>query len=259
MFRPCIDLHEGQVKQIVGGTLTDSAKGLTTNFVAKHSPSWYAKLYQKDNLKGGHIIKLGPGNDEAAREALEAFPGGFHIGGGINKENALEWLDAGASHVIVTSYVFRDGMLDWDRLKNLVQTVGKKRLVLDLSCRFKDGDYYVVTDRWQRFTALKITRETLGLLSQYCAEFLIHAVDVEGLCQGVDIPLVQLLGEYVQIPTTYAGGGNSLKDLELVTRMSKGKLDLTIGSALDIFGGTVKYADLVAFNQSLLDKNVRFP
>ena len=253
MFRPCIDLHEGHVKQIVGGTLTDSGQGLKTNFVAKHSPSWYAKRYQKDDLKGGHIIKLGPGNDDAAREALRAFPGGFHIGGGINEQNALEWLDAGASHVIVTSYVFRDGILDWKRLEALVRVVGRERLVLDLSCRIKDGDYYVVTDRWQKFTTLKITRETLDLLSQYCSEYLVHAADVEGLCQGIDLSLVRLLGECVQIPTTYAGGASSLDDLKLVTPLSGGKLDMTMGSALDIFGGHVKYADLVAFNQNLLD------
>ena len=256
MFRPCIDLHEGHVKQIVGGTLTDSGQGLKTNFVAKHSPSWYAKLYQKDNLKGGHIIKLGPGNDDAAREALGAFPGGFHIGGGINKENALEWLEAGASHVIVTSYVFRDGILDWKRLEDLVRIVGRDRLVLDLSCRSKDGDYYVVTDRWQKFTTLKITKETLDLLSQYCSEYLIHAAEVEGLCQGIDISLVQLLGECVQIPTTYAGGASSLEDIKLVTQLSGGRLDITMGSALDSFGGHVKYADLVAFNQNLLDNTL---
>lgn len=249
MFRPCIDLHDGKVKQIVGGTLTDSAQGLKTNFISEHSPAWYAKLYQSDSLKGGHIVKLGPGNDAAATEALAAYPGGFHIGGGINADNASQWLDSGASHVIVTSYVFRDGILDWDRLKLLVQKVGTSRLVLDLSCRVKDNRYYVVTDRWQKFTTLEVNAETLQTLSQYCAEFLIHAADVEGLCRGIDLKLVELLGKHTPIPTTYAGGAKSLADLEEVTRISNGRLDLTIGSALDIFGGTgVKYKDAVAFN-----------
>lgn len=251
MFRPCIDLHEGKVKQIVGGTLNDSGAGLKTNFVAQHSPAWFANLYRQDNLRGGHIIKLGPGNDDAAREALAAFPDGFHIGGGIQPSNANQWLDAGASHVIVTSYVFRDGILEWDRLHTLVQQIGKEHLVLDLSCRKRDGHYYVVTDRWQHFTTLEVNAKTLELLSKYCAEFLIHAADVEGLCHGIDLELVELLGKSVPIPTTYAGGAKSLDDLRQVTTLSNGRLDLTIGSALDIFGGQgVRYSDAVAFNRT---------
>lgn len=249
MFRPCIDLHEGKVKQIVGGTLSNAPGQLRTNFVSDRPASWFAELYKRDGLKGGHLIMLGPGNEEAARSALSAFPGGMHVGGGINAENARGWLDAGASHVIVTSWVFRDGHMDSFRLAEMVKTVGRERLVLDLSCRRRGGNYFVVTDRWQKFTDLKIGAETLGKLAKSCAEFLVHAVDVEGLCRGIDKELVGMLGESSPIPTTYAGGANSLADLEEVTRIGQGKIDLTIGSALDIFGGTgVRYEDVVVFN-----------
>jgi len=250
MFRPCIDLHEGKVKQIVGGTLSDAPGQLRTNFISDRPASWFAELYRKDGLKGGHVIMLGAGNEEAARSALSAFPGGMHVGGGINAENARGWLEAGASHVIVTSWVFRDGHMDELRLQEIVETVGKNRLVLDLSCRRRGEDYFVVTDRWQKFTDLKISRETLQTLAGSCAEFLVHAVDVEGLCRGVDKELVARLGEWSSIPTTYAGGASSLLDLEEVARLGQGKIDLTIGSALDIFGGTgVRYEDVVAFNR----------
>ena len=248
MFRPCIDLHEGQVKQIVGGTLGEA--GLRTNFVSDQSPAYFAGLYRRDNLKGGHVIMLGPGNETAARTALAAYPGGLHIGGGINLANARSWLDAGASHVIVTSWVFREGRVDWARLEELVKAIGKKQLVLDLSCRLREGKYFVVTDRWQKFTELEVDAAALQKFSGYCSEFLIHAVDVEGLCRGIDRDLVTKLGAWTSIPTTYAGGANSLSDLEEVTRLSHGKVDLTIGSALDIFGGHgVKYADCVIFNR----------
>lgn len=251
MFRPCIDLHEGKVKQIVGGSLTDDAATLRTNFVSERSAAWYADLYKNDNLRGGHVIMLGAGNETAAREALQAYPGGLQIGGGINLDNAQDWLDAGASHVIVTSWVFRDGILDTERLKTLVQKIGKKRLVLDLSCRKRAGDYFVVTDRWQKFTVMKLGYETLKKLADSCDEFLIHAADVEGLCRGIDLDLVQKLGEWTPIPTTYAGGAKSLADLETVTRLGGGRIDLTIGSALDVFGGEwLKYEEVVAFNQT---------
>jgi phosphoribosylformimino-5-aminoimidazole carboxamide ribotide isomerase len=195
---------------------------------------------------------LGPGNEAEARAALKAYPGGMQIGGGINPRNAKRWLDAGASHVIVTSWVFRDGYMDEARLSELLQLVGKRRLVLDLSCRLRQGDYFVVTDRWQKFTELKINRENLDALSSQCAEFLIHAVDVEGLCRGIDRDLVSKLAEWTDVPTTYAGGANSLADLELVTELGKGKIDLTIGSALDIFGGMgVKYEDVVQYNRKV--------
>lgn len=248
MFRPCIDLHEGKVKQIVGGTLGDA--GLRTNFVSEKSAAWFAELYQRDGLAGGHVIMLGAGNESEARAALAAFPGGLHLGGGVNAQNAREWLEAGASHVIVTSWVFREGRVDWARLRELVKAIGKDRLVLDLSCRRRGEDYFVVTDRWQKFTELAVNAETLKKFSEFCAEFLIHAVDVEGLCRGIDRELVAKLGQWTAIPTTYAGGANSLPDLEAVTRLGRGKVDLTIGSALDIFGGSgVSYADCVTFNR----------
>ena len=253
MFRPCIDLHDGQVKQIVGGTLGDTPGQLRTNFVSDHSAAWFAQLYQRDGLTGGHVIMLGPGNEVAAKSALQAFPGGLQIGGGINAGNARAWLDAGASHVIVTSWVFRDGRLDAERLQELVKLIGREKLVLDLSCRRRGENYFVVTDRWQKFTELTVSRETLEKLAAHCAEFLVHAVDVEGLCRGIDSELVTSLGEWTPIPTTYAGGASSLADLEQVTRLGQGRVDLTIGSALDIFGGTgVRYADVVAFNQKFL-------
>jgi phosphoribosylformimino-5-aminoimidazole carboxamide ribotide isomerase len=252
MFRPCIDLHEGKVKQIVGGTLSDAPGQLRTNFVSDRPASWFAELYKRDGLEGGHVIMLGAGNEEAARTALATFSGGMHIGGGISAVNARGWLDAGASHVIVTSWVFREGHMDEARLAELVKTVGKNRLVLDLSCRRRAGDYFVVTDRWQKFTDLAITSETLKKLAVSCAEFLVHAVDVEGLCRGIDKDLVSILGESSPIPTTYAGGASSLADLEEVTRLGQGRVDLTIGSALDIFGGSgVRYEDVVAFNRRL--------
>jgi len=248
MFRPCIDLHEGKVKQIVGGSLSET--GLRTNFVSDHSAAYFAELYKRDNLTGGHVIKLGPGNDNAARAALAVWPGGMQIGGGINLENATTWLEAGASHIIVTSWIFQGAHLDWERLGALVKAIGKSRLVIDLSCRKRGDDYFVVTDRWQTFTELTISPEILEKLAASCAEFLVHAVDVEGLCRGIDHELVEKLGRWSPIPTTYAGGAKSLADLEETTRLGNGKVDLTIGSALDIFGGQgVRYAEVVAFNQ----------
>jgi phosphoribosylformimino-5-aminoimidazole carboxamide ribotide isomerase len=249
-FRPCIDLHDGQVKQIVGSTLTDNGKGLSTNFSSEHPSSFYAELYRRDRLTGGHIIKLGPGCDQAAIEALQSYPGGMQIGGGITADNAEFWLSQGASHVIVTSYVFQAGQVFTDRLANLVSRVGRERLVLDLSCRKKDGAYYVVTDRWQTFTELTISPETLSYFSEFCAEFLIHAVDVEGKCAGIAEDLVTALGAWTPIPTTYAGGVKNVDDLYKVATLGQGRLDVTIGSALDIFGGTgIRYQDAVAFNR----------
>ncbi len=235
MFRPCIDLHEGKVKQLVGGTLGASTEALRTNFVSEKSSAEYAALYRRDGLLGGHVILLGPGNEQAARAALAAYPGGLQVGGGVNLDNAAGWLDAGASHVIVTSWLFQAGRVDFERLAQLERAVGKQRLVLDLSCRRRDADYWVVTDRWQTFTDVAITHATLDRLAQSCAEFLVHAVDVEGLCRGVDAELVEKLAAWSPIPATYAGGANSLADLELVTELGQGRVDLTIGSALDIF------------------------
>ena len=250
MFRPCIDLHEGKVKQIVGGTLGDAAHAVRENFVSEKSSAEYAELYRRDGLRGGHVILLGPGNEEAARAALAAYPGGMQVGGGVNLENAVAWLDAGASEVIVTSWVFQAGKVDFERLAQLERKIGKQRLVLDLSCRRRAEDYWVVTDRWQTFTDVRVSQEMLAHLAESCAEFLVHAVDVEGLCRGIDAELVEKLGDWSPIPTTYAGGASSLADLELVTDLGKGRIDLTIGSALDIFGGHgVRYEDAVAFNR----------
>jgi len=254
MFRPCIDLHEGKVKQIVGGSLGGS--GLRTNFVSDRSAAWYAELYKRAGLTGGHVVMLGPGNLDEACAAIAAYPGGLQVGGGINAGNARNWLEGGASHVIVTSWVFREGRLEGERLKELVRVIGKDRLVLDLSCRKRKDNYLVVTDRWQKFTELAISPDTLQKLAGSCAEFLIHAVDVEGLCRGIDRELVEKLGQWTPIPTTYAGGANSLADLEEVTRLGGGKIDLTIGSALDIFGGTtVLFADVVKFNRRQMEKS----
>lgn len=236
------------MKQIVGGTL--ESDGLKTNFVSEKGAAWFADLYRRDDLKGGHVIMLGPGNEPPAREALAAFPGGLQIGGGIQAENAVAWLEAGASHVIVTSWVFREGRLDADRLDQLVKVVGRDRLVLDLSCRKRDGVYFVVTDRWQKFTELRIDSATLNDLAKNCCEFLVHAVDVEGLCRGIDGELVGNLGRWSPIPVTYAGGANTLADLEETARLGQGRVGLTIGSALDIFGGSgVKYTDVLEFNR----------
>ena len=252
MFRPCIDLHDGRVKQIVGGTLDTPGSGLRTNFNSDHSAAWYAQLYRRDGLRGGHVILLGPGNEAAARSALDAYPGGLQLGGGVNADNAADWLQAGASHVIVTSWVFREGRLDAHRLDRLKRAVGRDRLVLDLSCRRRDGEYYVVTDRWQKFTDLQLTPQTLAELAAHCSEFLIHAVDVEGLCRGIDPELLAKVSAGCPIPATYAGGANCLEDLATVTRLGRGKIDLTIGSALDIFGGSgVRYEEAVAFNRCL--------
>ncbi len=250
MFRPCIDLRNGKVVQIVGGTLSDDSAIVRTNFVSERPAAWFAELYKRDGLTGGHVIMLGPGNDSAARSALAAYPGGLQLGGGVNADNARHWLDAGASHVIVTSWVFREGQVDWARLAELVKLIGKDRLVLDLSCRIRAGQYFVVTDRWQKFTDVILSAATLEKFAASCAEFLIHAVDVEGLCRGIDGELVSKLGQWSPIPVTYAGGANSLTDLETVARLGQGKVHLTIGSALDIFGGQgVRYADAVAFNR----------
>jgi phosphoribosylformimino-5-aminoimidazole carboxamide ribotide isomerase len=250
MFRPCIDLHEGRVKQIVGASLTEDPQSLRTNFVSDRPSRWFAELFKSDGLRGGHVIMLGPGNEEAAREALAAFPGGFHVGGGINLANAAGFLEAGASHVIVTSWIFREGRLDRERLRELVAAIGKERLVLDLSCRRRDGKYIVVTDLWRKFTELEVGPGSLQELAGSCAEFLVHAVDAEGLRLGMDLELIEKLGQWSPLPATYAGGASALRDLEDVARIGGGKIDLTIGSALDIFGGTgVRYADVVAFNR----------
>ena len=251
-FRPCIDIHNGKVKQIVGGSLKDEGSQADTNFTSELDAAWYARRYQQDGLKGGHIILLNPAGSEyyeatksQAMQALQAYPGGMQIGGGITAENAQEYLDAGASHVIVTSYVFKDGVFHEKRLKKLVDAVGKEHVVLDLSCRKKDGQFYVVTDRWQKFTEMVLSHEVLDQLSGYCDEFLIHGVDVEGKGAGMEKELVQMLGSWQGLPITYAGGIGSLKDLETFRKESGGTVDFTIGSALDLFGGKIPYEEIV--------------
>lgn len=251
-FRPCIDLHGGLVKQIVGGTLGNDDTKLKTNFVATKPPGYFAELYKANGLVGGHVIKLGPGNDEAAREALAAWPNGLQVGGGINQDNAEEWLAAGAEKVIVTSYLFPGAKFSLERLQALATRIGKERLVVDVSCRRRDGKWIVAMNKWQDLTDMEVNKESLDLLSANCSELLIHAADVEGLCQGIDEELVESLGEWVDIPCTYAGGAKGLSDLELVNKLSKGKVGLTYGSALDLFGGeAVKFDELVALNNRM--------
>lgn len=245
-FRPCIDLRNGKVTQIVGSTL--ESKSLKINFIGNQPASYYAELYKKNHLHGGHVIMLGSGNEKAAVAALKAYPGGLQVGGGINPGNAKEYIDAGASHVIVTSYIFSNDKVDLKRLENMMDTVGKHRLVIDLSCRKKDGKYYVVTDHWKTFTSFEITRENLEKLAEYCDEFLVHAVDVEGFQSGIVDELVEILAEISPIKVTYAGGARAITDLELVKKLSNGKVDVSIGSALDIFGGKLPYADVLTWN-----------
>ncbi len=251
-FRPCIDIHNGKVKQIVGGTLKDEMDQASENFVSEQDGAYYANFYKKDGIKGGHIILLNPSSSpyyEATREqalsALRAYPFGLQVGGGIRDDNAASYLEAGASHVIVTSYVFRDGRLDYENLHKIVQAVGRKNLVLDLSCRKKENQYYIVTDRWQKFTDLVLSHRVLDELAEYCDEFLIHAVDVEGKASGIETALADMLGTWQGIPITYAGGIGSFTDLENLRIHGKGRLDATIGSALDLFGGPLPYKEVI--------------
>jgi len=250
-FRPCIDLHQGKVKQIVGGSLRDEGAGPQENFVADQPPAWFAQRFRADQLTGGHVIQLGPGNDDSAREALAAWPGGLQLGGGITAANAATWLDAGASHVIVTSALFdAGGKFLADALDALVKSIGADKLVIDLSCRRTPNGWTVAMNRWQTLTELHVTPATLDRLAPHCAEFLIHAADVEGLCRGIDVELVELLGSWGEIPLTYAGGAASMDDVRLVASAGQGRVDITVGSALDLFGGKgLVYNDLVAWNR----------
>lgn len=245
-FRPCIDIHDGKVKQIVGGSLNDGDRNaLKTNFATDRPPAWFAEKYRQDGLTGGHVIQLGAGNTAAAESALAAWPGGLQIGGGVTAENAQDWIDAGAAAVIVTSWVFHGGRIDMERLGELATRVGRERLVLDLSCRRRGDDYMVVTDRWQTFTQEAVTLALLDRLSEYCCEYLIHAVDVEGRCRGIERPLVERLGRWNGLPVTYAGGIRSMEDIDAIEGLGGGRIDFTVGSALDIFGGSgLAYDDL---------------
>lgn len=247
-FRPCIDIHNGKVKQIVGGSLQDVGNAARENFVAKQDAAFFARLYRQEKLRGGHIILLNPPDSEyyedtktQALEALQAYPGGLQLGGGINPDNAKEFLEAGASHVIVTSYVFREGRIHYDRLDQLCRAVGKERLVLDLSCRRTERGYMVVTDRWQKMTSEQVNEALLERLSDCCDEFLIHAVDVEGRSLGIETELVQMLGQWNGLPITYAGGVHNYTDLTLLKELGNDRLNVTVGSALDLFGGTMNW------------------
>ncbi len=247
-FRPCIDIHNGKVKQIVGGSLKDEGNQAITNFASDYNADFYAEKYKADGLVGGHIILLNAKTSEyyeATKEqamlALRTYPNGLQVGGGITAENAMEYIEAGASHVIVTSYMFKGGEIHWDNLKKLVEAVGKEHVVLDLSCRKRDGKYYVVTDRWQTFTNVVVDEDILTTLAEYCDEFLVHGVDVEGKSSGVELELVKILADWDEIPITYAGGIGSMEDLKEFEEASEGKLDFTIGSALDLFGGKIPY------------------
>jgi phosphoribosylformimino-5-aminoimidazole carboxamide ribotide isomerase len=249
-FRPCIDLHEGKVKQIVGSTLSDrNGASPVTNFESALPSGWFAGQYRRDGLLGGHVIMLGPGNEQAAMDALAAFPGGLQVGGGIRPENARQYLDSGASHVIVTSYIFSSGEVQWPRLDALEKMVGKGRLVLDLSCRRIDDTYTIATDRWQKTSSIALTYELLARLAGHCDEFLVHAVDIEGKRLGIDAGLVTFLADATPIATTYAGGIRSIEDLEQVKTEGRGRIDATIGSALDIFGGELSYNDVVLWHR----------
>ncbi|ATP41237.1 phosphoribosylformimino-5-aminoimidazole carboxamide ribotide isomerase [Solibacillus sp. R5-41] len=248
-FRPCIDLHEGKVKQIVGSTLGHTDQAIIENFSSEQDSSYYAALFQQDQLTGGHVIMLGPGNKEAAIRALAAYPSGLQIGGGITADNAKKYIDAGASHVIVTSFIFHEGLLHMDRLQQLINAVGKERIVIDLSCRERNGKWFVVTDKWTKFSDFEVNADSIKKIENYCDELLIHAVDVEGKRSGMQESLVHDLAQWTTIPTTYAGGVRSLEDLQKFEQLSNGKLHVTIGSALSIFGGDLAYDSVVKYCQ----------
>lgn len=248
-FRPCIDLYRGKVAQIVGSTLRDGGEGTVTNYRAGRPPSYFARGYRDDRLYGGHVIMLGEGNRDGAFEALDAFPGGLQVGGGITPDNASVFLDRGASHVIVTSFVFREGRVDRERLDAMRSSVGRQRLVLDLSCKRVDDSYVIATDRWQRLSEVRLDEATFEDLARFCDEFLVHAAHVEGKREGIDEPLVELLARCSPLSVTYAGGIRDMADLELIKDRGRGRVDFTVGSALDIFGGSLAYRDVVAWHR----------
>ena len=253
-FRPCIDIHNGKVKQIVGGSLRDVGDAATENFVAEQDAAYYAHLYKEEGLSGGHIILLNSRDSdyyeatkEQAMRALREYPGGLQVGGGITAENAGEFIAAGASHVIVTSYVFSEGRVNYENLARMEAAVGKEHLVLDVSCRKRGTSYYIVTDRWQKFTDEVVDEALLDRLMSYCDEFLVHAVDVEGKARGIETELAALLGDWGKIPITYAGGVAGFSDLDLLKTLGHNRLDVTIGSALDLFGGPMAYEKVIQY------------
>ena len=246
-FRPCIDIHNGKVKQIVGASLRDAGDEAAENFISDRSAADFAGLYRKYGLKGGHVILLNGKESgfyeetkKQAFSALVAYPGGLQAGGGITAENAAQFLEAGASHVIVTSYVFQGGQILEEHLKKLVKAVGKEHLVLDVSCRRKADGYYIVTDRWQKETDIRVTPSLLEKLSISCDEFLVHAVDVEGKKNGIEEELVRELAVWQGIPVTYAGGVRDPEDLKKLRETGKGRIDVTgrrINGGKDIISG----------------------
>lgn len=247
-FRPCIDIHNGNVKQIVGSSLRDEGNKAVENFVSEYDGAYYGEKYKKDGLSGGHIIILNPiqseyyeSSKQQAMKALHAYRGGLQVGGGINTENAEEFIENGASHVIVTSFVFKDGKINYENLEEISSLVGKEHLVLDLSCRKKDGKYYIVTDRWQKFTDVILDEQIMLRLSKYCDEFLVHAVDVEGKNSGIEKDVLSMLGKLDNIKCTYAGGISTYEDIEMIKAIGNNNVDFTVGSALDIFGGDLQY------------------
>mgnify|MGYP004439594673 FL=1 len=261
-FRPCIDIHNGKVKQIVGGSLRDEGDQAKENFVSTQDAAFFAEMYQKDRISGGHVILLNAKDSpfyektkEQAMLALRTYPGGLQVGGGITDENAKDFLEAGASHVIVTSFVFKNGVFYRENLEKLLRTVGKEHLVLDLSCRRKEDGYSIVTDRWQKFTDVKLSEKVLDELSGCCDEFLVDAVDAEGKAQGIEIELADMLGRWQGIPVTYAGGVGSFADLQELKKLGRDHIDVTIGSALDLFGGSMPYREVLRVCAANLDEN----
>jgi len=176
----------------------------------------------------------------------------MQIGGGITLENATEWMNAGASHLIVTSWLFSpEGKFLPERLSQLTSEIGKENLVIDLSCRRTKQGWTVAMNRWQTLTDLNITTENLNHIADHCDELLVHAADVEGLCKGIDQELVQMLGQWAKIPITYAGGAATMADIQLTQESSAGNVDITVGSALDIFGGSGMTIDeLIQWNSN---------
>ena len=249
LFRPCIDLHKGKVKQIVGSTL--DTDGLKENFVAEKSPDWYAELFKSLNLTGGHVIMLGPGNEDAALCALGAYPGGMSVGGGINETNAEKFLRGGARQVIVTSTLFENGSFSYGRAEALAKAIGPENLIFDLSCISSPSGCMIACDRWRTVTHDSLTPRLLDRLRDYCSEFLVHAVSSEGKRAGADAEVVSVLAEYAamsgSVPVTYAGGLGTMDDIrDFMIRTDK-KVFFTVGSALDIYGGNLSVKALSEF------------
>ena len=246
-FRPCIDLHEGKVKQIVGKTLTaDAVDKPETNFISDHSAVYFADMFYRDGLTGGHVIMLGPNNEQAATEALQAFPNAFHIGGGVSLENAQFWLEKGAKAVIISSRLFNGTDFSMESLQAFTDLIGKDKIILDLSCRLVEGRFRAMTNKWNTVTNLIVDEKKIDELSTHCAEFLIHAVEIEGTGSGPDWELLNMLARCESSIITYAGGISSLNDLAAMQKLDAQHIDFTIGSALNIYGGHLSYATVTS-------------